>query len=84
MPRNAKSLAQQALELEQLKAQAKELYARIDTLFEGLAKALEVGEHLKLPDGRVFRITDPFAAADGAIKKVWRHVPVSRYEFEIA
>jgi hypothetical protein len=77
-----KTLAKKAARILELKAQASELYREIEDLQNELVEQLGVGKELPLGDGVVFEIIDPFVDDEGQPKKLWRHVPVGRYDFQ--
>lgn len=79
-----KTLASRAARMLKLKAKGAALYSEANKIGDELSRHLKHGDELKLADGVVVKMIDPFIGKDGDPCKAWRHVPVERYEFKVA
>lgn len=77
------TLAQKAERLIALKEEAAAKYREVENLMDELLLEVKVGEEISLPNGNVFTIVDPFVDAAGRPCKLWRRVPVSRFDYKV-
>ncbi len=77
------AMADKILEMEKALDQGKKAYGDAGVIFNELCEHLTAGDEVALPDGRVFRVIDPFLDKAGKPKKAWKPAGFSRFDWEI-
>lgn len=81
---NRSELSQKIIQMETQLDRGKKNYAKASKLFDELLKQMKPGDKIKLPDGSIFEVIDPFLRSDGTLQKVWKPAGVTRYEWKIS